>query len=177
MRALGRRGKTVFGGLALVAAFALVQVASASAATFPNACKNSVTPNQSQIGVTMTANTSPNPVAPGGAVSLTNIDQTANVPGTIFVAGYNLGLLTVGENMIPATAKTIIEATNTLEGAQATNTASSSMKSPSSSTRSRWIRTFSTRKISRSLRTMRCTPRMAESSRRKPPGSSIGITW
>ena len=121
MRAPGSRGKTVFGGLALVAAFALVQVASASAATFPNACKNSVTANNSQIGVTMTANTSPNPVAPGGSVSLTNIDQTANVPGTIFVAGYNLGLLTTGSNTIPAIVQTTIEGTNTVEGTQVTN--------------------------------------------------------
>jgi len=121
MLAPGRRGKTVFGGLALVAAFALVQVASASAATFPNACKNSVTANNSQISVTMTANTSPNPVAPGGSVSLTNIDQTANVPGTIFVAGYNLGLLTTGPNTIPAVVQTTIEGTNTVEGSQVTD--------------------------------------------------------
>ena len=127
MRIFKHRGNTVFGGLALVAAFALVQVASASAATFPNACKNSVTPNNSQISVTMTANTSPNPVAPGGSVSLTNIDQTANVPGTIFVAGYNLGLLTTGSNTIPAVVQTTIEGTNTVEGTQVTNTPATSV--------------------------------------------------
>ncbi|TFG38302.1 MAG: hypothetical protein E4H44_04105, partial [Candidatus Aminicenantes bacterium] len=126
MRVFKGRGRSVFGGLALVAAFALVQVASASAATFPNACKNSASVNASQINVEMTAD-APATVFSGDPVTLSNIQQTLGVPGGIFVAGYNLGLLTVGENLIPATAQTIIEATNTLEGAQTTNTASSSI--------------------------------------------------
>ena len=50
--------------------------------------------------MTMTAD-APASVAPGGTVALTNIQQQANVPGTIFVAGYNLGLLELGSNTIP----------------------------------------------------------------------------
>ena len=126
MRVFKGRGRSVFGGLALAAAFALAQVASASAATFPNACKNSASVNASQINIEMTAD-APAMVFSGDPVTLSNIQQTLAVPGGIFLAGYNLGLLTVGENTIPATATTIIEATNTLEGAQATNTASSSI--------------------------------------------------
>ena len=139
MRVLGRRGKTVFGGLALVVAFALVQAASASAATFPNVCLNtaSTDPNTAatQLPVEMTAN-SPASVAPGDPVTLSNIDQTLTVPATIFVTGYNLGLVLPGQTLQPgvpteavidATAQTDIEATNTAEGIQTTNLASGSV--------------------------------------------------
>ena len=126
MRVFKGRGRSVFGGLALVAAFALVQVAAASAATFPNACKNSVSVNNSQIGLEMTA-VAPATALSGDPVTLSNIQQTLAVPGGIFLAGYNLGLLTVGANTIPATAKTIIEATNTVEGTKTTNTAATSI--------------------------------------------------
>ena len=66
-------------------------------------------------------------MAPGGTVTLSNLSQTANVPGAIFVAGYNLGLLTVGPNTIPATVSTFIEGTNTVEGVQQTNFAATSI--------------------------------------------------
>ena len=126
MSVFKRRKRALVGVLALAAAAALIPASAASAVTFPNACKNSVTANQSQIGVTMTA-TSPASVAPGGTVALTNIQQSANVPGTIFVAGYNLGLLTVGPNTIPTTVVTTIEGTNTVEGTQNTNAVSTSI--------------------------------------------------
>ena len=138
MRVLGSRGKTVFGGLALVVAFALVQAASASAATFSNVCLNtaSTDPNTAAtaLPVDMTAN-SPATVAPGDPVTLSNIDQTLTVPATIFVTGYNLGLVLPGqppavtptEAVIDATAQTDIEGTNTAEGVQTTNLASGSV--------------------------------------------------
>ena len=138
MRILRRRGKTVFGGLALVVAFALVQAASASAATFSNVCLNtaSTDPNTAAtaLPVDMTAN-SPATVAPGDPVTLSNIDQTLTVPATIFVTGYNLGLVLPGqppavtptEAVIDATAQTDVAATNTAEGVQTTNLASGSV--------------------------------------------------
>ena len=43
------------------------------------------------------------------------------------MAGYNLGLLTVGSNTIPATVSTFIEGTNTVEGVQQTNFAATSI--------------------------------------------------
>ena len=105
------------------AAFAVfvLPASPASALDVSNACRNSVTANNSQIGVDTTADDSPDPVVPGGTVTLDNLTQTANVPGAIFVAGYNLGLLTVGQNTIPATVSTFIEGTNTVEGVQQTN--------------------------------------------------------
>ena len=73
-----------------------------------------------------TATDSPDP-GKVGTVTLSNLSQTANVPGAIFVAGYNLGLLTVGPNTIPATVSTFIEGTNTVEGVQQTNFAATSI--------------------------------------------------
>jgi hypothetical protein len=126
VRSFSHRGKSVIGGLALAAAVAVVPVASASAASFPNACKNNVSANHSQIGVDMSADSSAT-VAPGDSFTLSNIQQTANVPGGIFLVGYNLNLLTVGENTIPADVVSTIEGSNTVEGTQVTNTVSSSI--------------------------------------------------
>jgi hypothetical protein len=103
--------------LALAAASALAFVSSAGAVSVTNACKNSVTPNASQIGGDI-AGTAPATVTPAGAVPLTGLHQQVVVPGSIFVAGYNLGLLTVGKNTIPSNLRTVIEGTNTVQGIQ-----------------------------------------------------------
>ncbi len=79
---------------------------------------NSVSANKSQIGITATGGVGPNSVSPGGAITLTGHIQQVAVPGTIFVAGYNLGLLEEGVNNIPANVKTEIEGTNTSQGKQ-----------------------------------------------------------
>ena len=102
-----KRRRAVLALFAIAAAAVFVSPATpASALDVPNACRNSVTANQSQIGVDTTADDSPDPVVPGGTVTLDNLTQTANVPGSIFVAGYNLGLLQQGNNTIPATVST-----------------------------------------------------------------------
>ena len=129
--------RSVLGGLALAAAFALLPASAASAATFPNACKNTASVNDSEINLEMTA-AAPAMVFSGDPVTLSNIQQTLAVPGTIFVTGYNLGLLGAvdgpnipTEKTIPATATTRIKATNTVEGTQTTNTASGSISTTS----------------------------------------------
>jgi hypothetical protein len=104
----------------------VITVSPTGAVTIPNACKNSVTANNAQTSVSMIAD-APASVSAGGSVTLSNIQQTASVPGSIFVAGYNLGLLAPGPNTIPATVVTKIEGTNTVEGTQDTNTASTSI--------------------------------------------------
>jgi hypothetical protein len=119
-----RRRIAVLGVLAAVAASIFVlpaSSASAASATVPNACANSVTPNFSQIGVTTSGDDGVTTVAPGGAITLTGLSQSAAIPGAIFVAGYNLGLLQVGVNNVPANVQTTIEATNTVQGTQTTN--------------------------------------------------------
>jgi K319L-like, PKD domain len=108
--------------LAVVAVFVLpASSASAGTATTPNACQNSVTPNFSQIDVTTSGDDGLTSVAPGGATTTTGLSQQAAIPGAIFVAGYNLGLLVVGTNNIPANVRSTIEATNTVQGQQLTN--------------------------------------------------------
>ena len=89
----------------------------------PNACSNSASPNFSQIDVTTSGSDGLTTVAPGGATTLSGITQSAAVPGALFVAGYNLGILQVGVNIIPANVQTKIEAANTVQGVQTTNTA------------------------------------------------------
>ncbi|MGZ5358297.1 MAG: hypothetical protein ACXWF9_04825 [Solirubrobacterales bacterium] len=95
--------------------------ASVGDTTVPNVCSNSLTANLSQIAVTTTGSDGVDTVQPGGATTLGGITQSAAVPGSVFVAGYNLGFLTVGENQVAANVQTKIEATNTVQGTQTTN--------------------------------------------------------
>src|SRR6266545_2193033 len=118
---MSKRRRSVLTTLALAVAalFALTaSPASAGSASTSNACANSVTANFSQIGVTTSGDDGLTTVAPGGTTTTTGLSQTGAVPGAIFVAGYNLGLLVVGPNNIPATVNTKIEATNTTQGQQ-----------------------------------------------------------
>lgn len=90
--------------------------------TVPNACSNSVNANFSQIDVTTTGSDGVDSVAPGGATILGDLSQSAGIPGSLFVTGYRLGLLQLGVNNISANVQTKIEATNTIQGVQASNT-------------------------------------------------------
>jgi hypothetical protein len=108
--------------LAAVAVFVLpASSASAGSAAVSNACANSVTPNHSQIEVTTSGDDGVTTVTPGGSTTTTGLGQSAAIPGAIFVAGYNLGLLAEGMNNIPANVQSKIEGTNTTQGTQTTN--------------------------------------------------------
>ncbi len=107
--------------LALVAgavAFLLpVSPASAGTATNTNACLSNATGTYSDLPVTLSGDGSPNPASLGvDTVTLSNQSLQVNVPGDLFVAGYNLGLLVQGVNNIPADANVNIDASNTVEG-------------------------------------------------------------
>jgi hypothetical protein len=118
-----RHSALVVLALAAVTVFGLpASSASAGTSTVSNACSNSVTANFSQINVTTSGDDGLTTVAPGGGTTLSGITQSAAIPGAIFVAGYNLGLLQLGVNNIPANVRSTIEATNTVEGSQNTNT-------------------------------------------------------
>src|SRR6266540_1776409 len=119
-----KRRKSALAVLAVAAAavFALpASSASAGTATVANACANSVTANFSQIDVTTSGDDGLTTVAPAGATTTSSLGQSAAIPGAIFVAGYNLGLLQVGVNNVPANVRSTIEATNTVQGSQNTN--------------------------------------------------------
>ena len=100
-----KRRKAALAVLAVAASAVFVLPASpaSAASTCRNACRNSVTANNSQIGVDTTADRLAGPGGTGWHGHADNLTQTANVPGAIFVAGYNLGLLVEGANTIPAT--------------------------------------------------------------------------
>src|SRR5918996_2210742 len=96
-----KRRSSALAVLALAAAAVFVlpaSSASAGSATVSNACANSVTPNHSQIEVTTNGDDGLTTVAPGGSTTTTGLSQSGAVPGAIFVAGYNLGLLVQGNN-------------------------------------------------------------------------------
>jgi fibronectin-binding autotransporter adhesin len=114
---MSKRRSAALAVLALAAAAVFVlpaSSASAGSATVSNACANSVTPNFSQIEVTTSGDDGLSSVAPGGATTTSGLGQSAAIPGDIFVAGYNLGLLVVGTNNIPANVRSTIEANNTV---------------------------------------------------------------
>jgi hypothetical protein len=116
------RSALVVLALAAAAVFVLpASSASAASALTPNACANSVTANFSQVDVTNIGDDGLTAVAAGGATT-TSLHQDAAIPGAIFVAGYNLGLLVVGPNNVPANVTTKIQGTNTTQGIQTSNT-------------------------------------------------------
>ena len=125
-----RRRVAVLGLLAAVAASIVVLPASSASAadqTYTNACRNSaVGTNWDQVNVTLGA-TSPSSVAAGGSLTLSGIHQNLAVPGAIFVAGYNLGLLTTGSNSINADLHSVIDAANTVQLSQSTNTVNTTL--------------------------------------------------
>jgi hypothetical protein len=117
-----RKAGTVILALALGIPFAFTS--HAAAADYTNACRNGAVPtNWDQVDVSMNATAGP----AGNAVKLTNLAGSMAVPGTVFVAGYNLGLLTAGPNSIPATVHSIIDAANTSEGSQSTSDANTTI--------------------------------------------------
>src|SRR6266508_2824689 len=121
---MSKRRNSALAVLALAAAAVFVLPASSASAgtsTVSNACANSVTANFSQIEVTTSGDDGLTAVPPGTALTTTGLSQSAAIPGAIFVAGYNLGLLVVGVNNVPANVRSTIEATNTVEGSQNTN--------------------------------------------------------
>ena len=118
-----RHRTAVLAAFAVVASVFLLPASPASAATFDNACVNSLIPTQSSlIPITMTATTSPNPVAPGGTVTLSNIQQHRGHPPGGLRGRLQPGVLVGGAEQHPVTdVHTKIEGTNTVEGIQDTN--------------------------------------------------------
>ncbi len=112
-----RRHRAGLVALAFAVATVFVLPANpAGAVGFTNACKNSVTTNNTQLDIDLTGN-SPAQVNPGESFTLSNINLTVAVPGDVFVVGYNLGLITDGQTL-PGNVETRIEGTHTVEGVQ-----------------------------------------------------------
>lgn len=125
------RTTAVPAAMALTAALAVAmppgENASADSKSYTNACRNSVVPaNWDQIGAVNTM-TAPATVPAGSKFNLTGISLQLAVPGTVFVTGYNFGLLPKGTSTVPADVYEVIDATNTVEGSQQTNVVSASL--------------------------------------------------
>ena len=120
-----RRNGSLLALLALAGtAIFLLPTAEAGAATFQNACVNSLIPTQSSsIPVTLTGKTSTaGPVKAGDSITLEEIKEELAIPPAVFIAGYNAGVLTTGLNKIPTEVNTVIRGTNTVQESQVTNT-------------------------------------------------------
>lgn len=90
--------------------------ASAGTVTTPNSCTQNVQAGTSALSVTLSGDGLPNPAVLGvDTVTVSNATLAIDVPGAILVAGYNLGLLTVGVNNIPANITVHLLATGAVE--------------------------------------------------------------
>lgn len=106
----------VAGVLALAAT---ISPASAGTAVNTNACQNSATGTFTDVAITTDGVGAPNPATLGaGDVTLSGTNYAAFFDAAVLVAGYNLGLLTVGVNNIPGELTYTINASNTTQGSQ-----------------------------------------------------------
>ena len=123
MRTSIRRKGAIGGVVALAAASAaalISPVSPAGAVNFSNVCVQNLAPGGTPLSTDLTG-TAPATTTPGGSVTLSNLTMNVFLPGDLFVAGYNAGLLTNGQT-VPGSARVSVEATNTVEGLQNTTT-------------------------------------------------------
>jgi hypothetical protein len=98
---------------------ALLGASPASAGTQPttNACLSNATATYSDLIWTLSGTGAPNPITLGsGDITLGSSTLAVDIPATLLIAGYNLGLLTVGPNNIPTTVYVARSATNVVGG-------------------------------------------------------------
>ncbi len=136
MNSLKRR-ISVVAALALVAGVLALGAAttpvSAASSTNTNSCSNNATGTFTDIPITLTGEATPDPATLGvDTVTLSgpgDIDPATGLPfaqatygaffpAAVLVAGYNLGFLVEGVNVIPADANVTLEASNSTEGSQ-----------------------------------------------------------
>lgn len=128
MRPTTRRRGAIIAVLGLIfatVAALLLPVSPAGAVVQSNACTNNATPDATQLDVDVSG-TAPASVSPGESFLLSDLSLTAFLPGDIFVAGYNLGLLNSGD-VVPGDVAVNVEGTNTVELNQTTPAAPTSV--------------------------------------------------
>lgn len=93
--------------------------ASAGTVTTTNSCTNNAQAGTSALDITVSGAATPDPIILGsGDITLSGATFGIDVPSTVLLAGYGLGLLTTGTNNIPATVNVDLLATNTAQGTQ-----------------------------------------------------------
>lgn len=81
-----------------------------------NSCKSNATGTFSDITVGLTGTAAwSGATDPANSVTLSGVKFTAAVPATLLIAGYNLGLLTVGSNSIPVKGWVSIAGSGTVD--------------------------------------------------------------
>lgn len=120
MKTPGRRRGAITAVTALLLAGVTVGVTSGAVSAAPgtatttNACLSNATATYSDLDWTLTGTATPAPFTLGnaGGITLGNATVAVNVPATLLIAGYNLGLLAVGPNDIPLAVVVTRQATN-----------------------------------------------------------------
>jgi hypothetical protein len=130
-----RYGRLAAAFFSLLSAFvALVSPRAAEAVAVTNACKSNATSTYSDLSLSLNGTASPDPATVGtDVITLSGVTFQADVPATLLVAGYNLGLLSLGANNIPVKGWVSIQATNTAEGSvveQFTTTVTTTITDP-----------------------------------------------
>ena len=87
-------------------------LASAGTVTTPTSCTNNAQAGTSALPITLAGDASGG-TTPGGTITLSGATFKIDVPGTVLLAGYSLGLLTAGVNSIPADVNLTLLSTNT----------------------------------------------------------------
>jgi hypothetical protein len=100
-------------GVAVGVTSGAVSAAPGTLAT-TNACLSNATATYSDLSWTLTGTATPSTFTLGaaGGVTLSGSTVAVDVPATLLIAGYNLGLLVVGANAIPVTTFVARQATN-----------------------------------------------------------------
>jgi hypothetical protein len=95
--------------------------ADAGSSINTNACFTAATATYSEVAVTAAGVDAPDPVTPGGNVTLSGASVQATFPAALFVAAYRLGLLNVGANPVAANISATIVGSNTVQGTNTQN--------------------------------------------------------
>jgi hypothetical protein len=119
-----RRRSAILAVLGLMAGLvpALLGAAPASADTVTtnNSCTNTAQAGTSALAITVSGEGTPDPITLGtGDITLSGATFGIDVPPTVLLAGYGLGLLTVGTNNIPANVSVTLLGSNTSQVSQA----------------------------------------------------------
>jgi hypothetical protein len=123
LRSSTRRRGAAFAVLGLLAGLGPVLLgaspASADTVSTPNSCTNTAQAGTTALPITMSGNATPNPVILGNNVTLSGATFGIDVPPGVLLAGYGLGLLSIGVNNIPATVNLTLLATGASVASQA----------------------------------------------------------
>lgn len=122
MRSRFRRRSAILAVLGLFAGLVPVLLgatpASAATVTTPTSCTNTAQAGTSALDNSVTGAATPNPATIGDTLTLTGATFGIDVPGTVLLAGYGLGLLSNGVNNIPADVVVTLLGSNTAEASQ-----------------------------------------------------------